>query len=315
MRMGLIVTGFLVLALLAVSGCASWQAERNAPRHGTLVDAGGVQMHVLEIGDRNSARPPVVLIHGASANLRDMEISLGAALKDTHRVILIDRPGRGYSERPSDGYQLSRQASLIHDVLAKLDVVDPIILGQSFGGAVALNYALQYQDEMSALVVLAPVSHEWPGGVAWYNNASGKPVVGPLLRQFVIPVYGQIALRNGVDDTFAPNAAPENYVERAGLKLLFRPKDFKSNAEDIANLKAEIMKQQDRYGELTLPVIVMTGLDDDTVSPDLHSRALGREIEGVSLTLFEDTGHALHHTRTDEIAAAVLALTDPPTDQ
>ncbi|MEZ5892283.1 MAG: alpha/beta fold hydrolase [Parvularculaceae bacterium] len=54
------------------------------------------------------------------------------------------------------------------------------MVGQSLGGAVALAYALDYQDEMSGLVLLAPVSHEWPGDVAWYNKASGCRVAGFL---------------------------------------------------------------------------------------------------------------------------------------
>lgn len=284
-----------------LSGCAAWNAERNAPMLGTHVQVNGSAIHVLDIGPRDSAKPPVVLIHGASVNLRDMKMALGDALGEDRRVIMVDRPGRGYSQRPEEGHRIAIQAQYIRDAVAALNVKDPVIVGQSLGGAVALSYALQYQDEMTGLVLLAPVSHEWPGGVAWYNDASQIPVIGFLLRRFVIPAYGQFAAPKGVEDSFAPDEAPENYAERAGLSLLFRPKDFKSNAADLAFLKPQIVEQQGRYNELTLPVAVVTGTKDDTVSPTIHSKALGREIAGATLTLLPDTGHALHHAETQAI--------------
>jgi len=300
----------VALALAALSGCAAWNAERIAPMAGKRVPVNGAAMHVLDLGPRDAAgrEPPVVLIHGASVNLLDMKIALGDALSADRRVIMIDRPGRGYSERPENGHLIEVQARYIRDVLAALDVENPVVVGQSYGGAVALAYALQYQDDMAGLVLLAPVSHEWPGGVAWYNNASQIPALGFLLRRLVIPVYGQLVATGGVEDSFAPDAPPENYAERAGLALLFRAKDFKANAADLARLKPQIVEQQSRYGELDLPVVIFAGANDRTVFPSIHSEALERDIAGATLTMLPDTGHALHHAEPDEILPAIRAI-------
>ena len=287
-----------LLLLAGVSGCASWSAEKSAPMIGQTIDVEGVSLHVFEAGPAHSDLPPVVLIHGASVNLRDMKMSLGDPLARDRRVVLIDRPGRGYSDRPKDGYELAVQARLIRGAVEALGIERPVVVGQSLGGAVALNYALQYQNEMTGLVLLAPVSHEWPGGVAWYNDASQIPVLGLLLRRLVIPIYGQISAKGGIKESFAPNDAPEDYYERSGLALLFRAKDFKSNAADVANLKAEIIAQQSRYGELRLPVAIVTGTSDSTVSPDIHSKQLAQEVDQASLLLLPNTGHALHHAET-----------------
>ena len=294
--------------IVAVSGCASWNAERKAPPIGAFIDVDGERAHVLTAGPRDSAKPPVVLIHGASANLRDMAMSLGEPLSEDRFVVMIDRPGRGYSDRPDDGHELGIQARYIHKALEQLNVEKPIIVGQSLGGAVALSYALQYQDDMSGLVLLAPVSHEWPGGVAWYNNVSGWPVLGFLLRRMVIPIYGGLVAESGIEESFAPDTPPENYYERSGLALLFRAKDFKANASDIAHLKDEIKKQQGRYGEIDLPVAILTGTADTTVSPDIHSKTLAKQIDGAALTLLPDTGHALHHAETAQIIEAINAI-------
>jgi pimeloyl-ACP methyl ester carboxylesterase len=300
--------GGLLIAIAGLSGCATWSAERNAPMIGEWIDVEGERMHAFTAGPRDGDLPPVVLIHGASANLRDMQMSLGEPLSRDRFVVMVDRPGRGYSERPKDGYALDIQARYIHGVVKSYGLKNPLIVGQSFGGAVALSYALQYQEEMSGLVLLAPVSHQWPGGIAWYNSASQIPVVGFLLRQLVIPIYGQLAAEDGIEETFLPDAAPENYYQRSGLALLFRPGDFKSNASDIAHLKQEIIRQQDRYGELQLPVAIMTGTSDTTVSPEIHSKTLVTQIEGATLTLFPDTGHALHHSQTEKIIETIDRL-------
>lgn len=289
----------LFILLAGVSGCASIGAEKNAPKLGESIRVDGVDLHVLTQGPRDSEKPPVVLIHGASVNLRDMKIALGDRLSADRFVVMIDRPGRGYSGRPEDGYDLTTQAALIKGAVDALGVEKPIVVGQSFGGAVALNYALQFQDEMTGLVLLAPVSHEWPGGVAWYNSAATTPGVGFLFRRLIIPVYGSFVGKGSVESSFEPDAPPENYYEQAGVALLFRGKDFKANASDIVNLKAEIKEQQGRYGELRLPVAIAHGDADETVYLDLHAKALEREIDGASLIVLPQTGHALHHAETD----------------
>jgi pimeloyl-ACP methyl ester carboxylesterase len=301
MRVTLLVLIVLFAALLGVSGCASWTAEKNAPAIGKIVEVDGEQVHVLDLGPRNSAKPPLVLIHGASVNLRDMKLALGERLSANRRVIMIDRTGHGYSSRAEDGYKLGVQAALIKGAADALGVENPVVIGQSFGGAVALRYALDFQDEVSGLVLLAAVSHEWPGGIAWYNDVSQWPVAGALLRRLVIPVYGQFSAKSGIASSFSPGTPPEQYYEESGLALLFRPKEFKANAEDIAHLKAEIIAQQGRYGELKIPVAIVTGEDDTSVSPKLHSKRLATEVENSTLTLLPDTGHTLHHSRTDAI--------------
>jgi pimeloyl-ACP methyl ester carboxylesterase len=310
MRVTLLILIVLLAALTGVSGCAHWTAEQKAPPIGRLVDAAGQRLHVVDIGPKDSAMPPLVLIHGASVNLRDMKMALGDRLAEDRRVILIDRPGRGYSTRGEDGWRLGAQARDIKAAVDALGVDRPVVVGQSLGGAVALRYALDYQDEIGGLVLLAPVSHEWPGGVAWYNNVSQWPVAGVLLRRLVVPAYGQLTARAGVARNFAPNPAPENYYNESGLSLLFRAKDFKANASDLANLKREIIAQQSRYGELAVPVAIVTGTDDSTVSPDLHSKRLATEIPGATLTLLPQTGHALHHAETDRIVAVIEEISE-----
>ncbi|MFZ5617792.1 MAG: alpha/beta fold hydrolase [Pseudomonadota bacterium] len=301
----LIAAAAVIAALFALGGCASWRAEKMSPPIGRFIDVDGARIHLVDLGAEQASEPTVVLIHGASVNLRDMKIALGDELAKSRRVIIVDRPGRGYSTRPEDGWRLARQAELIHAALESQGVRKPVIVGQSLGGAVALSYALKFQDEMSGLVLLAAVSHEWPGGVAWYNKASGWPVVGALLRRIVIPVYAPLAAKKGVIDSFQPDAAPPGYYEASGLTLLFRAQDFKSNAADLRNLKPQIIAMSGNYSAIKIPTAIVTGADDKTVSPKIHSAALARQIPHAYYEVIPDTGHALHHSETARIIAAI----------
>lgn len=309
MRMGVLILLGLVLALATLSGCATTRAKNAAPPVGELVEVDGGRIHLVDLAPRDAPESaPIVLIHGASVNLRDMKLALGDRLAKDHRVIALDRPGRGYSTRPENGWRLDVQARLIHEALVARGVEKPVIVGQSLGGAVALAYALQYQDEMTGLVLLAPVSHEWPGGVAWYNKVSGWPVAGFLLRRLVIPLYGPVAARGGVAGSFGPDAAPQDYYDETGLSLLFRPGDFRANAEDLRNLKPQIIAQSGRYGEIRVPTLIFAGLSDRTVSPKIHAMQLARDIPGARLTLLPETGHALHHAQREVILQAIDGL-------
>jgi len=304
-----LITGAVLVGLFLIGGCASWRAEKNAPPIGAFIEVDGERLHVLDIGPRNGALAPVVLIHGATVTLRDMKLALGDDLGKTRRVIMIDRPGRGYSTRPQGGWRLARQAQLIHGAVKALGAARPRGLGRRGGGAGAGRDARRYQGAMGGGVLLAPVSHEWPGGVAWYNNVSGWPVAGALLRRLVIPVYAPLAAKGGVIRSFAPDEAPEGYYEQAGIPLLFRAKDFRSNAADLRHLKPQIVAMMGRYGEIRIPTAVLTGANDTTVSPTIHSAALAREIALVDYEVIPDTGHALHHSEKAKILAAIDRVT------
>ena len=289
----------LILVAIIFGAARVQQFEDNAPAIGEFVEVLGVKLHVVDIGPKESDLAPVVLIHGASSNLRDMLISLGESLSQERRVLIFDRPGHGYSARPDDGWKLDRQADLIYRAALARGAERPIIVGQSFGGAVALALGLQHQAELAGLVLLAPVSHEWPGGVAWYNRAAGIPVIGGLLVRSVLPFYGPATIDGSIKAAFAPLDPPENYILRSGVELLFRPRNFASNAEDLRFLKRQVIQQQHRYTELALPVMIVASEDDSTVSTRLHAEALAREVQRADFVRLKTGGHPLQHTKTD----------------
>src|SRR5882672_7352100 len=169
--------------------------ERAHRPAGRFVPVAGGRLHVVETAPaRPSAAAPIVLLHGASGNLEDQRLTLGTALAARCRVILIDRPGHGFSDRPGGKADASpgRQAALIAQALARLGVGPAVIVGHSWAGALAAAIALDFPERVAALVLLAPVTHPWPGGISWYNRLASAPLVGRLFVQTCAFPFGSL---------------------------------------------------------------------------------------------------------------------------
>jgi len=221
---------FLLLAIVAVLGAAraitvleAARIEAAHPASGRLVEVEGGKLHVLELGASTPQdQLPIVLVHGASGNLQDLRLALGDRLAANRRVILVDRPGHGWSDRPGGVADASpaRQAALIAEALGRIGVARFVLLGHSLGGAVASALALAFPARVAGLVLLAPVTHPWEGGLAWYNAILSTPFIGPLFARTVAFPLSVLLLNGGVASVFAPQAAPADYVRRAATRLL-----------------------------------------------------------------------------------------------
>lgn len=222
---------------------------------------------------------------------------------------MIDRPGHGHSARPPRADRLGIQASLVAGALERLQPGSKaLIVGHSFGGAVALRLALDHPERVSGLVLLAPVTHDWGGGgVAWYHHLAAPPVLGPVFSRLAAWV-GPAQVNAGIEKVFAPNPVPEAYYEAAEIGLLFRPPNFRANARDILALRGELAEQSTRYGQLAVPVTVFSGEADTVIRPALHVARLRRQVAHIEVVSWPDVGHMPHHARTDEVASAIARL-------
>ena len=302
----LILVILAILAVLAAVTLAGTAAiERANPPAGRFVDVDGGRLHIVELGRADA--PPVVLLHGASGNLRDMQLALGDKLAARYRVILIDRPGHGWSDRPNGRGDASpaAQATLIHQALAALGVTRPVVLGHSWSGALATAYALAYPTETRALILLAPVTHPWPGGIGWINDVVALPVLGSLIARTLILPSGYFMLKPGVAGGFSPDTPPPDYGARTGVALLLRPNEFIANAQDLAGLKEFVRQQAPRYGELKMPVTIISGDKDPVVYTDIHSRAIVRQVPQAKLTVLPGVGHMVQYVAADDVVRAI----------
>ena len=309
MVVAVVVAALAVLALVTQAGV--WLTQRAHPAQGRMVGVAGATLHIVDIGPRDAAGPPVVMLHGASANLEVMRQPVGAGLAKTHRVILIDRPGHGWSTRARlEDSTPEIQGRMIDEALAKLGVGEAVFVVHSWAGALGARMALDYPQRVAGLVMLAPVAYPWPGGVGLYNRIVSMPVIGPLLAYTITLPLGTLVAGPGARGVFLPQAMPAGFLENTATALLLRPREFLANARDLVTLKVAVAEQAPRYAEIKAPITIIAGdTTDKTVSTNIHSRPLASTAPNAKLIVLPDVGHMVQYAVPDLVISEIEAMT------
>ncbi len=312
LQMGLIglgLVGLLVAGLAAYTAIVSARIAAAFPPRGSFVAIPGGRLHYLDKPAIGTERAVVLLLHGASGSGADMMLPLGDGLAARgFRVIAMDRPGLGWSDRP-DGVadaDPARQAALIRAGLDRLGVKGAIVVGHSLGGLASTALALDDPDLVRGLVLVAAVTHPWPGGgVDWYYRLASAPILGELFTRTITLPLGEAMLDAALKGVFAPQPVPPHYAARVGAARILRPETFRANAQDVAGAYAATLRQAPRLGEIAAPTAVVTGDHDGVVLTKLHSFGSARDIPGATLEVLNGVGHSPHWARPDAVIDAI----------
>ena len=277
-------------------------SEAAYPPEGEIIDVGGHPVHAVVRGEG----PDLVLIHGASGSTRDYTFSLLDKLAANYRVIALDRPGLGYTKRlHARGETLVEQADLLSKAAQTLGAEKPIVLGHSFGGAVALAWAVHHPENISALVLAAAPSNPWSTPIDPLYRATssrlGATILVPLLTAWVPNGY----VANAFDDVFEPQPAPEGYATHFGPGITLRRHTMIANARQRTHLLRDINALIPSYGDISVPVEILHGDADTIVGLSIHSALLVDQIEGANLSVLKGIGHMPQHTSEPELLDAI----------
>jgi pimeloyl-ACP methyl ester carboxylesterase len=311
MTVMIVVGALAVLALITQAGV--FAVQRAHPPQGRMIEVSGGTLHVVDIGPRDSGLP-IVMLHGASSNLEVMRQPVGDRLAKTHRVILIDRPGHGWSTRASLADSTpGPQGRMIEEALQKLGIGKAIFVVHSWSGALGARIALDYPAVVAGLVMLAPAAYPWPGGVSQYNYVVTTPVIGPLLAYTITLPLGYLLAESGTRGVFAPQAMPDGFVKDTATHLLLRPREFVANATDLVTLRAAMAEQAPRYAGITAPITIIAGGADKTVSTHIHSQPLAATAPNAKLIVLPGVGHMIQQAAPDLVIAEIEAMIDRAT--
>ena len=303
------ITGLVIAAILLALALGFWvghatqkNIETEHPPAAEFIEVNGTRLHVRQTGP--STGEPILVLHGAASNLEEPFAALGEHLAD-ERVIWLDRPGLGWSERPDGEWNPAHEAGLIVSLLEKLDVDRVLVIGHSWGGAISMRLALDHPDRVSGLVLLAPALGAWIGEAAWFNKATFWPVIGPLFTRLIVPLTGKSNLRSGAVSAFAPEPVPGGYSETVSLPLLLRRQNWLANARDMADVNRHLEQQEPRYHEVEHPTIFLAGKGDTVLWSQRHSGLTASRMANAQMRWIRGAGHNLHHHRQSEVLAAI----------
>lgn len=277
------------------------RAETAFPPEGQILDVDGHQVHAIVMGDG----PDLVLLHGSGGNIRDLTLSLAPELAKTYRVILLDRPGHGYTDRLGQNTSLRDQAHLLSQAARQLGADKPIVMGHSFGGAVALAWAVYLPDRLSALIPLAAPSNPWTTGVSAYYRLTAHPLTAPLVNPALTAFVPDARVETAVANVFAPDPVPTGYLDHFGAALTLRRDSLRANALQRVSLLPQIEAMVPLYPDISVPTEIVHGTADDTVGLSIHSELLADQIPGAALTRLPGIGHMPQHASPTAVIDAI----------
>ncbi len=261
-----------------------------------FVTVDGARLHFVIKGEGR----PVVLIHGNPGSAQDWTRVFGP-LAALHRVIAFDRPGHGSSERPKHiDATVEVQARLLHDALKQLHVERPIVVGHSWGGALALVYAINYPQEVAGVVLVAPAVYESKDGVPLVTELPVVPVIGDAVNFVLTPLFAATFVRSELKKAFSPDPVPKNYL-RSVLSEWTKPKKIKAYSLDEVSLNDSLKQFSPQYPEITIPVSILAG-DSDLIVPEKeNAERLHQALPKSRLVILPKTGHQIPFTRPQAV--------------
>ncbi|MFU8881872.1 MAG: alpha/beta fold hydrolase [Rhodobacterales bacterium] len=300
-----ILIALVLMALLAVIGLAwfTWNTKRGAevaiPPKGAFLDLPGGRLHYTDEGNG----PAIVMIHGLGGQMGNFTLALSPLLTDSHRVIVLDRPGMGYSERGADAPANPRaQAQTVVQVIDALGLDRPLVVGHSLGGAIALCLAMEHPDKTRGLALLAPLTQPPGGPIKAFNGLDIKNSLLRYLLSWTIAIPMSIRTAPMVlDQVFGPDPIPDDYAVKGGALLGLRPASFRNTARDYMGSGRDLRWMAAQYDSLNVPVRILYGADDRILEADLHGTALVEKHPHIGLEVVAG-GHMLPVTRAQDCA-------------
>lgn len=273
------------------------------PPTGQILEIAGKRVHAHVEGDG----PDLILLHGASGNVRDFTFGLTGRLSERFRVIAFDRPGLGHSDPlHKKGESPAEQATILDAAAAELGVERAVLVGHSYGGAVAMAWALDHPQRVAAVVPVAAVTMPWPGDLgAWYRMASteiGSATIVPLVAALTPRSF----THSSIETIFEPQDVPEGYLEHIGIDLTLRRATLRANVKQVGRLLPHVTEMAERYPSLRIPVEILHGEMDTIVPAIVHARRLARLLPDARLTELDGVGHMPHHAAPDATVAAIV---------
>jgi pimeloyl-ACP methyl ester carboxylesterase len=295
----------IMFVTIAVGGLVIFTAitarrvENALPPRGKFIEVAGARIHYLDKG----SGPPIVILHGLGGQIGNFTYALLDQLTDDFRVILMDRPGSGYSRRaPGATGRLTEQASIVAEFIRKLGLVRPLLVGHSLGGAISLGVALDHPEVVKGLALIAPLTH-----VPKQVPAPFRPldIKSDFLRWLLAwTVATPMGIRRGkavLDAIFSPDPAPADFPTRGGGLLGLRPRSFYNTSSDMRAVNFDLWKMASRYSSLQVPVHILYGTSDEVLDHHMQGESMKAKSSLITLELMPG-GHMLPITVPDSTA-------------
>lgn len=274
-----------------------------------FIEVNGLQVHYKIYG---SGQPVMILLHGFGASTFSWREVTGP-LSQKGTVIAYDRPAFGLTDRPMPGswsgespYSAQSNVNLLFGLMDALNIQQAVLVGNSAGGTVAVQAALQNPMRVSGLVLVDAAIYSGGGTrfglMAPLVNTPQMNHIGPYLSRTLGGDQGTQYIRSAWHD---PSRITDEIT--AGYHKPLRTDNWDVALWEFTKAGSGNEDLSGRLNELKLPVLVISG-DDDQIIPTELSVQLGKDIPGAQTVIIPKCGHLPHEERPQEFLLAVEAF-------
>ncbi len=217
----------------------------------------------------NNSKINLVFLHGWGQNI-EMMMGIAKPFTKKYNVLVIDLPGFGKSDEPKDIWSTYDYASVLNEMLNKLKIKNPILIGHSFGGKISLCYAIKYKP--SKIVLLASP----------YKKKVKKPTFKMKVYKFMkkVPLLKKLEniIKNHVGSTDYRNASEK-------MKKVL-----------VAHVNTDLTEE---VSKIKCPTLLIWGTNDSAV-PIEDAYELEKLISNCGLVTYEGCTHYAYLERLDQ---------------
>ena len=189
--------------------------------------------------------------------------------------------------------------------LARLGISQAVVLGHSWGASVAVALGLRYPQLVKGLVLVSGYYYPTVRADALLFSGPRLPLVGTALSHTVAPLVARAIWPLLTRKIFAPAPIPAKFERGFPKGMALRPSQIRASAEESALLIPTAAEFRKRYRELTMPVVIAAGANDQVVTTDKQSARLHRELPHSTFRNIPGGGHMVHQTSTAEVLSAI----------
>ena len=261
----------------------------------------GINIHYKTYGQ---GEPTFILLHGFGASVFSWH-EVVEPLAQYGTVIAYDRPAFGLTERPLEWegespYGPQAQVDIVIGLMDELGVEKAILVGNSAGGTVSMQVALQHPERVEALILVDAAVYAGGGAPSWSRPILKTPQmnhVGPLIAR-QLQAQGVEFIKTAWHD---PSKITQDIFDGYQKPLQIANWDKALWQLTVASEESGLVE---RLAEITMPTLVITG-DDDRIVPTEQSLRLADELPNAELKVIAQSGHLPHEEKPVEFMQAV----------
>jgi pimeloyl-ACP methyl ester carboxylesterase len=303
--------GFIgvIILILVLAVAVNWGVQELRPKKtglelvedGNFIDVNNIDVHYWDEGRGDV----LILVHGFSSSVYTWRLNV-EPLAEEFRVVVLDLPGFGYTDKPRDfDYSLEGYSDFLIDFMDVMDIDSATLAGNSMGGGGALTTALNSPERVDKLILVDSTGypeHEEDDEVFLPFLLMGMPVAGEVLMSLNFRCVVEESMKGGVyyDNSFVTDEMVDYYYNA------FRSENGqKAPLWVIRNLMATPPMGTENISRISMPTLILWG-EEDTLIPVEHAAFFDEDISDSRAVIYAEAGHLPHEEKADAVNEEII---------